>query len=169
MNHKNTLYFVLFLGGSILIFLGCTAQKLSNLVPVDGTVTYNGTPVDGANVMFIPVNSETEIRPAIGTTDVNGHFKMRTLEPDDGVTPGDFNVIVTKNRDTTPPITPPTPSTTVKNSNKKVENEGKGPSSRSPDAIQHLLPKKYAVASTSGLKITVTKSGNTGVVFELTD
>ena len=71
---------ILLLGALVLpVFAGCSPKGgLSGLYPCEGTVTYNGAPVDGALVTFYPDGNE-EARPAGGETGANGKFKTTTL------------------------------------------------------------------------------------------
>ena len=61
-------------------------------IPVSGTVTYRGKPLDGANVTFVPKGS----RPASGQTDAQGRFTLQTFSSGDGVVAGDHVVCVVK-------------------------------------------------------------------------
>lgn len=72
---------------------GAPDEKLPTVFPVEGTVTLDGTPVDGATVTFI--HPETE-RNAIGRTDEKGVFKLTTFKHGDGALPGRNNIVVTK-------------------------------------------------------------------------
>lgn len=63
------------------------------LVPVTGTVVYNGTPVAGATVSFW---AEKAPRPAEGVTDSQGKFSLSMFDFNDGAIPGANKITVTK-------------------------------------------------------------------------
>ncbi|QDU22098.1 carboxypeptidase-like regulatory domain-containing protein [Urbifossiella limnaea] len=73
---------------------GLVAGCGEKLTPVSGTVTYDGTPVDGAAVVF---TNETGSKMATGRTDDSGKF---TLEYDNkpGIPPGTYKVMVTRTK-----------------------------------------------------------------------
>src|SRR4051812_26076120 len=65
-------------------------------VPVTGTVTFNGSPVEGAMVTFIPAGTDD---PRVGSqaeTDYDGRYQLRTHigagKFKDGVVPGAYLV-----------------------------------------------------------------------------
>jgi hypothetical protein len=65
----------------------------NRLVSVRGTVTLDGTPVEGAMVLFIP-ESENAGRQASGQTGPDGNFRLTTLRDGDGAFPGNYKVAV---------------------------------------------------------------------------
>lgn len=67
---------------------GCGAS----LKPVTGTVTLDGTPVDGASVTFISEDGSTT---ASGITDSTGTFKLYSAGKE-GTSPGKYKVTVIK-------------------------------------------------------------------------
>jgi hypothetical protein len=69
------------------LFAGC-----SNLVAVQGEVTLDGKPLPNAKVMFMPKGGG---RPAEGTSDAGGKFRLTTNQPLDGAAPGEYVVTVT--------------------------------------------------------------------------
>lgn len=87
---------------SVLVILGCgedaPAPKVaSTLVPVEGTVTLKGEPVEGAMVIFNP--SSTGGFVAQGYTDSKGHYTAETSsggEVKPGAAPGSYTVIVSR-------------------------------------------------------------------------
>ena len=65
-----------------------------HLVKVQGTVTLDGQPLEGATVMFIPVDGVG--KPGVGATDQDGVFELSSSnKPQDGVAPGDYKVVIT--------------------------------------------------------------------------
>src|SRR5262245_11610288 len=72
---------------------GCGNQR--GPVPISGTVTLDGEPVEGATVTFHTVGTDKEGKPATGETDKSGTFRLRT-GTDDGVRPGEYKVVIIK-------------------------------------------------------------------------
>jgi hypothetical protein len=74
-----------------LAALGCGDGKP---VRVQGKVTLDGAPLDGATVTFM--SSGDSMRPATGYTDQAGVFHLTSFKKDDGAFPGEYRVLVTK-------------------------------------------------------------------------
>jgi hypothetical protein len=130
-----------------ITFTGCGGASTGpQLVPVDGVVTYNGSPIEGANVTFHPVETENGAVGGQSVTDAEGRFEMTThvgggkFHP--GVAPGQYGVAITK-------LDTASIATTL------------GPP-------KDLLPKKYASAKTSGLTADVDKGREDEFEFALT-
>lgn len=122
---------------------GCSRPTVDGrpaLVPASGTVLYQSKPVEGATVLFIPVDHGYA---ATGRTDANGKFQLRTYEPDDGAAPGKFTVTVKKFEILFPP--------------------GGG------EIERQLLPEKYGTGTKSRLSATVSADESNEFRFELTD
>ncbi len=64
------------------------------LAQSEGSVSFEGKPLDGATVSFIPANG----RPASGFTDDNGHFVLTTSQEGDGALIGAHTVTITKTK-----------------------------------------------------------------------
>jgi hypothetical protein len=80
---------VIILGGSLSL-TGCTEKPLRKLYPTEGTVTFQGAPVAGAEVVFdCPATAVT--LPAI--TDANGKYVTKMAEGD-GLPEGEYTVFV---------------------------------------------------------------------------
>jgi hypothetical protein len=78
-----------------LFLVGCGGGDggKPKLVPVQGTVIFKGAPVEGATVTFY---AETAPRPATGTTDAEGKFRLTTYDTNDGAIPGDHTISISK-------------------------------------------------------------------------
>lgn len=77
---------------------GCSSGvDLPETAPVVGVVTYQGQPVEGADVTFIRTGGG---QPARGDTDAQGKFVLHTyVNPEnnvEGAVPGDYQVTVKK-------------------------------------------------------------------------
>ncbi len=71
---------------------GCSAYQSGDrekVVPVSGTLTYRGKPLEGYRVTFMPTD---ERRPAVGVTDAEGKFKLGTNDAGDGAVVGTHKV-----------------------------------------------------------------------------
>lgn len=149
--------FVLF-SACCALLLGCDAKPgLEGVVPVQGTVTYNGEPVEGATVTFMP--SSAGGKAAVGKTDDSGHFTLTTQNPGDGALPGDYLITVRKT-ETSGGLSGEEAQQWVQ------ENPGTPPPS--PE-VTHLLPERYSVARDSGLRATITADGENDIPLELED
>ncbi len=71
---------------SVLIagITGCGGSGIPT-ASVSGTITINGKPVQGVEVMFVP---DAKIRPSVGITDANGRYKAEFLTTQSGVALG---------------------------------------------------------------------------------
>jgi hypothetical protein len=131
----------------VLSLVGCSGEKVNRPDPVlvTGVVTHNGSPVEGANVIFQPAGHNFA---ATGRTDATGTFKLTAFEPDDGAVPGEYKVAVTKS---------------------EVTVTGGGGSDDSPTTTKEklLLPIKYARADGSGLVASVKSGAENKFEFKL--
>jgi hypothetical protein len=67
---------------------GCDSRPAR--VPVSGTVTIDGEPVEHGQIMVVPEG----MRPAYGNLGPGGKFKLTTFDQDDGVVTGTHKVTV---------------------------------------------------------------------------
>ncbi|QDU59987.1 hypothetical protein Pan216_08240 [Planctomycetes bacterium Pan216] len=84
------------MGVLVCLLNGCGGGQDPNRVPVfpvEGQVNYRGAPLDGAVVTFSPKQGQPT---ALGKTDAEGHFKLKTYGKEDGAAKGDYVVMVTK-------------------------------------------------------------------------
>lgn len=106
----------------------------------------DGQPVADANIFFSPTGGGADLRAAMAKTDAQGKFTMMTLEPEDGLSPGDFTAIVVKNE----PFGP----------EPKPERDEQGNEYTPLRPTKNVLPEKFASVATSGLKFTIPPEGN---------
>lgn len=122
---------------------------------VKGVVTFEGKPLEGANVVLVPKDPTAKSAGAL--TDKEGNFAVKTFwNPENqlnGALPGDYGIAVTKleQRETPPDMKPED----VMAMHMKL-----GP----PKSV---LPTKYSVPATSGLKVTVGNSSPEPLKLEL--
>jgi hypothetical protein len=139
-----------------LAAVGCGSGESLPTVPASGTITLGGQPVEGASVTFVPKSDSG--RPASGTTDASGKFKLQSyLSPSSspaGALPGDYTVTVAKLQ-AAGAMTPDEMA--------KQMGGGKGAAMAGP---KHLLPEKYST-SQSGLTATVKAGDKNDFSFDL--
>lgn len=142
--------------------VGCSKARIKGLVPVEGVVTLNGEPVSGATIMFAPKKHDPS-RPkgsAQAVTDASGKFKMTTLDPGDGVFPGDYYVTVTKDRFEG--------GLSLEEVKRQHENpELRDDASEPEQTLIRELPDKYADINSSGLDQTIPAEGNKNLELAL--
>ena len=126
--------------------VGCNDKPgTAPTLKVTGTVTYNGEPVEGASVAFIPENG----RPASGTTDASGKFTLSTFESGDGAVLGKHTVAISE-------------------SSEAPSAEGEEDYSL-PDESAERFPAKYADPGTSGFTADVKEGEDLDFTFDMTD
>ena len=122
--------------GGLLLVAGCSGSNRPSLAPVSGVVTWRGDPVAGAEVMFMPTGG----RPATGTTDADGRYRLSTFAKDDGALVGRHKVTITK----------------------------RVPINDQPYAPERSeIPANYGTAATSGLEADVAAPGPNEFEFPL--
>jgi hypothetical protein len=150
MNYKKWIIFFL-----LILIVGCNQSgQLEGLVPASGTVTFNSQPVDQATVIFSPQSGADTVRAASAVTDAKGHFTMTTLNPSDGVFPGNYLVTVEKTETTGEYRQEPIPNS----DHSKLIDERQ---------IKDLLPIKYCNINTTDLSVSISEKGNKAIVLEL--
>jgi len=125
---------------------------------VEGVVTLDGQPVDGAIVTFTPSGPGLG---AAGTTDASGVYRLNPLtgRAGGGTLVGDYLVAVRK-WEYEEPGPPPDPSD--QKAYAVWQQKSMDAASREPT---YITPKAYGDAATSGLKATVKRGRNTGADF----
>jgi len=131
---------------------------LEKRYPVSGTVKYKGQPVAKGQISFLGVD-KTKQRDANGFIE-NGSYTLTTLTPGDGALPGEYAVTI---------ISKETDDTQVLETVKKFGGGGRQADiGKAAAKAKNLVPGKYQLAETSGLKQTVKAQSNT-INFDLTD
>jgi hypothetical protein len=146
---------------SLLLVGGCGGGSGVGAVKATGTVTLDGTPVEGATVTFVP---KGEGRVATGITDAEGKFAMKTVEAGDGAVPGSYDVIVSKLA-----VVSGSAAASQEEEMARLEDMSKKGELRAvqtPTANQ--LPNKYSVKGQSGLTAEVAEGSDNDFVFALT-
>lgn len=134
--------------------VGCSSGSVPGTFPVNGTVTFNGKPVDGATISFVGKGSE---RPATAISTADGKYDLYTLDSR-GALPGNYSVVVSKME---------APSDSV-NKDAGFDASGKDLSMEQSAAnvgkptpkAKQLLPAKFGSPSTTPLSFEVKNSAN---------
>ncbi len=144
---------------SVLAF-GCGQQGADRpkTVPVTGTVTHGGAPVEGATVAF---QSASGARGAVGVTDAGGKYTLTTFESGDGAVPGEYQVKIFKYK--VEEVSEAVGDVDSDDYVPPAEGEGEEETAEA----ENLLPAKYADPTTSGLTATVTEGGDNTFDFPL--
>jgi hypothetical protein len=129
-------------------------SKGANLTKVRGTVIFEGAPLAGALVTFVPAAKGSS---AVATTDDKGRFDMKTPGLGNGAAPGDYRVTITKLESDQQAMTPEEAKT-------YLSREGKSPPR---GTAKNLLPAKYGSNATSPITVTVEARAGKPLKFEL--
>lgn len=148
--------------GLVLVgVVGCTGSG-PDVQYVEGKVTLDGQPVEGATVGFSPVDP-TKGLAAVGTTDASGVFRLTAMqggEPDSGTTAGKYKVTLTK---TTVPVA------SAEETQKMQDDPNYGTTAATMSAplqVTAVIPPAYNNADTSGIEVTVKEGRNDGPEFQ---
>jgi len=117
-------------------------------------VTYQGKPLAGAVITFVPTGADGEAASAF--TDSNGKYALATWEAGDGARPGEYRVKVSKQEQQAVD-----PSKMVKNLSIEEEQKTYVESKKPRPPAKSLIPSKYQDDVTSGLVHTVEKKPTT--------
>lgn len=125
--------------GVTCLFVGCGSSG-PEVVPVKGTVTYKGNPVEKIAVVF---NPEGKGMIATGLTDAKGEFTLQTSKPGDGAMVGNYKVSF-------------------------KYDSGEIPDMFNPKKVVSPIPEKYGDAAKSGKTATVKPKASENVLkFDL--
>ena len=145
---------------------GCGGSGGSlDTVPISGIVTLDGTPVEGANVVFAPTSGVGSA--ASGVTDRSGRYQLTTRDPSDGALPGSYLVMISKST-----VGQSAASDAVKpgmssEEATKAAMEAHMAGGQTEAEFVDELPVRYKNPSTSGFKADVAKGGQTEYDFPL--
>ena len=160
---------ILVCGSLLCVCAGCEEPGTPK-VPVTGTVTFNGKPLDGAIVSFTP---KTEGLPASATTDAEGKYVLTTETNGDGAVIGEYAVTIAK-YDRKAPVIPEV--TEEQESDETIDITEEYPpgydemdaSEKAAAVAKNLLPRKYSDPNATPLVAQVKESSDDLVIdFEL--
>jgi len=127
---------------------GGGSDGLPSLVPVSGTVTLDGKPLQDAEINFNTLG-ETEGPGSLAISDSNGKFIVRTSD-NEGAAVGEYKVTVIQyGGEDGKPLT------------------SDEMASEFPPAMFNILPKQYEDVALTPLKVTIGKDGNESIKLEL--
>lgn len=151
-----------FLYGCLLIcsvlLVGCGGGDIPKTVPVTGTVTLDGKPIEGATVNFI---SDEGSITASGKTDANGKFSLQAIigsQTATGTVVGSHGVAVVKTESSGQEVTDPKAMMAQMTTNPAITSQFKQ---------KYLIPEKYSNPLQSKLKFQVTDAGPNDFKIEL--
>jgi hypothetical protein len=127
--------------------------------PVSGSVSYKGSPVDGATVVFTPLAGG---HPATATTDSQGKFRLSTYAEFDGAVAGDYRVTVTKIKDESAPKS-------EAQLHEEAEQQAKTGKPLPAPVVKYLVPQMYMSVEKTPLKFTVKPGQNEEAKLDLAD
>jgi hypothetical protein len=138
-------------------------------VPVQGTVTYKGQAVEGAEVAFISTSPDTG-KSANAVTDSQGHFELHTYlggsKQANGAIPDDYVVTIQKREGGVGGATDEASGMkAMMTTGDPTKNRG-GQSLAPPKSV---IPEKYSDAAKPELTATVKPSGDNSFTFNLED
>ncbi|HKB03650.1 MAG TPA: carboxypeptidase-like regulatory domain-containing protein [Gemmataceae bacterium] len=151
-------------GLTVLVFAAAGCDGRRTPVPVSGTVTLDGRPVEGAIVTFHLVGDDKEGRPATGQTDKAGTFRLTTGN-EDGARAGEYKVVIVKNVLPSPKVKMPDFPDTPEGRNQREHFLWK---QFGDDQLpyRNMLPERYADLKSTPLTCKV--PGDSPVHFPLT-
>ncbi len=135
---------------------------------VTGTVTLDGSPVEGATVLFLP--DDTTNKAATASTEADGSYSLTTFEAGDGAMPGAYKVKVHKfdlpeggmnpygESQTADELEPMTQEEELAAMEAAYSAADAAPDQKEERA-KNELPPKYADVATSGLSYQVPEDG----------
>jgi hypothetical protein len=129
--------------------------------PVSGTVTYNGSAVEGASVTFVP---DAGGDAASGTTDASGNYTLNTKGVA-GAPVGSYKVKIVRVQLGNVEAQPTVMGQDQDYGSGSYEGDAE---KKAPAAAVQPLPEKYASETTSGFTATVAE-GENSFDFALTD
>jgi hypothetical protein len=101
---KNGVYWRSLSMGAASILLvavaGCGGGDRPKTIPIDGHVTIDGKPPGETGKIFFTPTAAAEgysKRPASGSFNAQGHYRVMSWAPDDGLVPGHYEVSVLPN------------------------------------------------------------------------
>jgi hypothetical protein len=146
-----------------LVVIGCSGDDsgLARRYQVTGKVTYKGAPVPKGRVNFVPTKpAPPEGRAASGDIQSDGTYSLTTAGDNDGALPGDYKVeVVSLDIDLKSAAANP----------EGIIHQGDPAHQKAIKGGKSLIPTKYNLGDTSGLKATVTAGGANQFNFELND
>jgi hypothetical protein len=134
--------------------IGCTKSNphKTGLVPAGGTITYNGSPLGNATIVFVP--KEANKQGAGALSGVDGKFTLTTISDNDGVFPVEYSVYVLKEE-------------SIQISDEELMELSR--QGKTPPTPKSLIPIKYTNPAEPIINITIPATGDKNLLIELKD
>ena len=151
-----------------MIVLGCSGSSGPKLAAVDGEVLYQGKPLAGATVAFVPDKGPS----AFGMTDTNGKFRLST-GASRGAVISNGKVTVTAmtsgNTELTDALSkqPTTPEESQAYMKKMAEMQQAMATGQADILPKSIIPEKYSKPDTTPLSYPIKADGNNHFKIEL--
>lgn len=143
-------------GLALILALGFLVGCGAGTKPVEGIVTMDGKPLEGATVMFNPQGSDGQ--PADGKTDASGKFTLSTRGKP-GAAPGNYKVTVTQSKALFEGVDPskmkPGTPEYAEAMKKAAAKMGSGAGGALKDKGGNELPAKYGEAKSTPFTVKV--------------
>jgi hypothetical protein len=148
---------------AIVVVLGCGGDDsgLGRRYSVSGKVTYNGAPVPHGTVNFVPTKPPVPEGHAATGEIKDGYYSLGTTGNNDGALPGEYNVAIVA-------LDVNMAAAASSKEAGGLPHQGDPAFQKAQKNAKKLVPAKYGLSETSGLKATVETSSKT-INFELTD
>jgi hypothetical protein len=153
----------------LISIYGCSGgPKLPIVVPVKGTVTLDGNPLENASLTFI--SNDPKVKSGVATTDDKGNFEVLTYFDAThilkGIPAGEYKVTVTKMADSGEAPQPVMAVPKKEDRNRMQEQMMAKMMATNDKKAKKALPDKYSKPDSSGLKAIAT-AGMDPLKFEL--
>lgn len=136
-----------------VLLAGCegadSGTVIEKVVPAEGILTYQGRPLEGYRVTLLPTDGR---RPAVGTSDAQGRFRLGTNAEGDGAPPGKHPAAIVW----VPPQPAGEPGQEI-----IIDNPAQLPKPKV------RIPDKYGDPQTSGLEIEIPPRGTKDLRIDL--
>lgn len=136
---------------------GSRDPRAEGLVQASGKITFNGQPLGGASITFHNEGDPTK-QGGSANAKGDGSFALNMFSEGDGTYPGDYIVTATK-------VSVKYPVSDEEMLRLEREDPEKVPSGK----VTSLIPAKYAVKSSSDIRVNVPAKGSTSLLIELKD
>ncbi len=143
----------------VALLAGCNSSDFPPTMPVSGTVTMAGKPLERLSISFQLEGAAA--RTGFGVTNEKGEFQISTFDQNDGALLGTHTVTISD--------LPEKSAAAEKNTDPTALYGQPGGMFGKPVKKKSRIPEKYAHPKTSGLQATVTEAGPNQFTFELKD
>jgi len=153
----------------ILFIAGCGGG--SSFVPVSGTVTINGKPCPGLEVLFSPIGTPSNPAPGVfskAITDADGRYELESRYGDRGAVAGEHQVFVKHADDASKQIGMLTDELETIDESAADAESRRTQIREKIKSLRTQLRQRSRIPSTEGLTIIVPPKGGSDINIELT-